>query len=225
MAGKIILYIRAGITNLSSAVRDDALSALEWLLDVAGEDLVASPGGWLKTLNGFGAMMGWTAPVPAAGGGRGWSSAPKTSFAATKPATSTASTGNRLATGGQSYARQITALARFLDMGLRPEKPAPYDPQAFWDSLYRLPGSNATAAKTNPFGHLNLFGAPRDEDSEMYADREGRQRVFAKRWQAAIAKGVDEARREGGAVGRAAATLHEVLETGMQDYDLDTTVE
>ncbi|CAK7275226.1 rRNA processing protein [Sporothrix epigloea] len=240
-AGKILLYIRAGITNLSSAVRDDALSALEWLLDVAGEELVACPGGWLKTLNGLGAMMGWVAAVQTntfsstgansvTFSSSGWSSAPKTSFAGSSTATLVkgGGTGGSKAAQGASFARQLAALTKFLQIGLRREEPAPYNPQAYWDNLYRRQtcaaapstgGGRIVSGSINPFGHLNLFGAPRDEDSEMYADREDRQRVFAKRWQAAITRGIEEARREGGAVGRAAATLDDVLRVGMEDYD------
>ncbi|KAL1891754.1 rRNA processing protein [Sporothrix stenoceras] len=247
-AGKILLYIRAGITNLSSAVRDDALGALEWLLDVAGDELVACPGGWLKTLNGLGAMMGWVAAVQTntfsstgansvSFSSSGWSSAPKTSFAGSSTATLVkgGGSGGSKAMRSTSFARQMAALTKFLEIGLRKETPAPYSPQAYWDSLYRrqpsaltLDGvnSNSTSSSStlNPFGHLNLFGAPRDEDSEMYADREDRQRVFAKRWQAAIARGIEEARREGGAVGRAAATLDDVLHAGMDDYNQMATV-
>ncbi|CAK7217327.1 rRNA processing protein [Sporothrix bragantina] len=239
-AGKILLYIRAGITNLSSAVRDDALGALEWLLEVAGDELVACPGGWLKTLNGLGAMMGWVAAVQTntfsstgansvSFSSSGWSSAPKTSFAGSSTATLVkgGGTGGSKAARGASFARQLAALTKFLEIGLRREEPAPYSPQAYWDNLYRRQpsaASSGTSSRTvsstiNPFGHLNLFGAPRDEDSEMYADREDRQRVFAKRWQAAITKGIEEARREGGAVGRAAATLDDVLRVGMEDYN------
>ncbi|KIH91516.1 pre-rRNA-processing protein IPI1 [Sporothrix brasiliensis 5110] len=245
-AGKILLYIRAGITNLSSAVREDALGALEWLLDVAGDELVACPGGWLKTLNGLGAMMGWVAAVQTntfsstgansvSFSSSGWSSAPKTSFAGSSTATLVkgGGTGGSKAMRGASFARQLAALTKFLEIGLRRETPAPYNPQAYWDSLYRRQPSapppdgvsNSTSSSTlNPFGHLNLFGAPRDEDSEMYADREDRQRVFAKRWQAAIVRGIEEARREGGAVGRAAATLDDVLQAGMEDYNQMVTV-
>ncbi|OAA61836.1 rRNA processing protein [Niveomyces insectorum RCEF 264] len=235
-AGRILLYVRAGITHLSAAVRDDALSAFEWLLDVAGDELVACPGGWLKTLNGFGAMMGWVAsPGPSSGGGggggtqandgtaavalssSGWSAAPKTSFAGSSTALQTRGSGGAH-TSGQAFARQVAALTKFLELGLRRTEPAPYDPQGYWANLYERPTT------ANPFGHLNLFGAPRDEDSEMYADREARQRVFAKRWQAAVGKGIEAARREGGAVGRAAATLDEVLQAGMSDYGLEQTV-
>lgn len=245
-AGKILLYIRAGITNLSSAVREDALGALEWLLDVAGDELVACPGGWLKTLNGLGAMMGWVAAVQTntfsstgansvSFSSSGWSSAPKTSFAGSSTATLVkgGGSGGSKAMRGASFARQLAALTKFLEIGLRREAPAPYSPQAYWDSLYRRQSSatavdgtsfGTSSSTLNPFGHLNLFGAPRDEDSEMYADREDRQRVFAKRWQAAIVRGIEEARREGGAVGRAAATLDEVLHAGMDDYNQMVTV-
>ncbi len=244
-ASKILMYVRAGITNLSSAVRDDALGVLEWLLDVAGDELVASPGGWLKTLNGFGAMMGWvaavqtntlssTGPNSVSFSSSGWSSAPKTSFSGSTTATLVRGPGGSgalsgsSATRGASFVRQLATLTKFLDIGLRSEDSAPYNPQAYWDSLFRRPsaalggaGSAAalsTANATNPFGHLNLFGAPRDEDSEMYADREDRQRVFARRWLPAISRGIEEARREGGAVGRAAATLDALLQTHMKDY-------
>lgn len=200
VAEKIILYARAGLTHLSSEIRDDALNVMEWLLDTAGEEVVACPGGWMKTLNSFGALMGWTsmaASASAAQGVKGWTSAPKTTFGATK--------------GGQSYARQLLMLAKFLDVGFRPEQPPSYCPKAYWNGVYRIPKA------PNPFGYLNLFGSPRDEDGEMYADREDRQRVFLRKWHAATVKGTDEAKKEGGAVGRAAATLDQVLKDGVRD--------
>ena len=200
VAEKVVLYARAGLTHLSSEIRDDALNVMEWLLDVAGGEVVACPGGWMKTLNSFGALMGWTsiaASTAGAQGAKGWTSAPKTTFGATK--------------GGQSYSRQLLVLAKFLDIGFKPEEPPPYNPQAYWVGLYRMPRA------PNPFGYLNLFGSPRDEDGEMYADREDRQRIFVKKWHAAMVKGTDEAKKEGGAVGRAAATLDEVLKDGIRD--------
>ncbi len=148
-AERIVLYVRAGLTHLSSEIRDDALNVMEWLLDTAGDEVVSCPGGWMKTLNSFGAAMGWGGGMAA--GSKGWSSAPKTPFGAAK--------------GGQSYARQITVLSKFLEAGFRPEPPAPYNPCAHWDSLGRIPRAS------NPFGYLNLFGSPRDEDGEMYAER------------------------------------------------------
>ena len=252
MAGKILMYVRAGITHLSAAVRNDALGIIEWLFDVAGEELVACPGGWLKTLNGLAAMMGWVSTVPAkAGPGSsnnantsstsklpssistststsGWTSAPKSSFAgsATADLMRGGSGGGSAKSRSSSYARQMAALTKFLEIGLRKEDPAPYNPQAYWNNMYRRPTAvvlgapGATNSSTvNIFGHINLFGVERDEDSEMYADREDRQRVFAKRWQVAIQRGIEEARREGGDAGRAAAVLDKVLHAGMDDYN------
>lgn len=218
-AEKILMYVRAGMTHLSADVRNDSLGVMEWLLDTAGDEVVSCAGGWMKTLNVFAAMLGWSsiAAVAAAAASagttapsvskatstttKGWTSAPKSTFGAAK--------------GGQSYARQLLALAKFLEIGLRPEVlSTSAGPRAYWDSLYRLPRSS------NPFGHLNLFGAPRDVDGEMYADREDRQRVFSARWQAVVARGLEEARKEGGAVGRAAAVLDQTVKDGMEGYDI-----
>lgn len=201
VAEKILLFIRAGVTHLSAEIRDDTLSVMEWLLDVAGDEVVSCPGGWMKTLNSFAAMMGWSTLVASTSSktSKGWTSAPKSTFGALK--------------GGQSYARQISVLAKFLDIGFHPEKRSAHNPQMYWDNLNRV------SRATNPFAYLNIFGAPRDEDGEMYADREDRQRAFNRKWRSLMTKAVDEAKKEGGAVGRAAATFDQVLKEGMGDYD------
>jgi pre-rRNA-processing protein IPI1 len=72
--------------------------------------------------------------------------------------------------------------------------------------------------RSNAFAHLNLFGSPRDEEGEMYIDREDRQRVFNRRFQAAVEKGTIEAKKEAGEAGRAAAILTKVLREGMKDF-------
>jgi len=72
--------------------------------------------------------------------------------------------------------------------------------------------------RSNTFAHLNLFGSPRDEDGEMYIDREDRQRVFNQRFQAQVMKGTTEAKKEAGEAGRAAAILTKVLKEGMKDF-------
>ncbi|KAL1852107.1 hypothetical protein VTK73DRAFT_9281 [Phialemonium thermophilum] len=195
---KALMYIRAGMTHLSSDIRNDTLNVLDWLLDVAGDETVSCPGGWLKTLNSFGAMLGWSPALAQTTGSKGWTSASKATLGATK--------------GGQAQARQVRALAKFLEVGFRPEQPKPHDPQAYWDNLYRLPRGS------NPFAYLNLFGLARDEEGEMYPDRESRQLAFQKRWAGAVAKGMEEAKKDGGAVGRAASALDQVLKAGMS-YD------
>jgi pre-rRNA-processing protein IPI1 len=72
--------------------------------------------------------------------------------------------------------------------------------------------------RSNAFAHLNLFGSSRDEEGEMYIDREDRQRVFRKRFQAVVELGVENAKKEGGEAGRAAAVLAKMLKEGMDDY-------
>jgi pre-rRNA-processing protein IPI1 len=187
------MYIRAGMTHLSAEIRSDTLDVLDWLLDIAGEDTVSCPGGWMKTLNSFSAMMGWNPSIESATGSVGWTSASKATLGATK--------------GGQAQAKQIQALTRFLQAGFKPETAVSYDPRAYWESIYCLP------KKSDPFSYLNLFGPTRDEESEIYPDRESRQRIFSKRWHGAISKGVEEARKQGGNVGRTASALDQVLKT------------
>ena len=188
------MYVRGGMTHLSNDVRSDALNLMEWLLEAAGDEVVSCPGGWLKTLNSFSSMLGWNPSVGSAMSSKGWTSASKTTLGAKK--------------GPEAQSRQIQVLALFLSVGFRPETPVPYSPRAYWDNLYRLPGT------PNPFAYLNLFGTPRDEDSEMYPDRSSRLRVFDARWRGAISVGMDGAKKEGGAVGRAAAALDRVINDG-----------
>lgn len=196
---KALMYVRAGMTHLSVDIRNDTLNVMEWLLDIAGDDTVSCPGGWMKTLNSFSAMLGWNPSISTATGSKGWTTASKATLGATKG-------------GGQSQARQIQVLARFLQAGFKPDTLIVYDPQAYWDNIYRLP------KRPNPFAYLNLFGPARDEEGEMYPDRESRQRVFYAKWNKAICKGMDEAKKEGGSVGRAAAILDQVLRDGMGDF-------
>lgn len=194
---KALMYIRAGMTHLSVDIRSDTLNVMDWLLDVAGDETVSCPGGWMKTLNSFSAMLGWNPSISSATGSKGWTSASKATLGAVK--------------GGQAQARQIQGLVKFLRIGFKPEDPTPYKPQAYWDNIYRLP------RRPNPFSYLNLFGPARDEEGEMYPDRESRQIIFHRRWSDAIAKGMEEAKKEGGAVGRAAASLDQVLKNGLGD--------
>ncbi|KAM5346743.1 hypothetical protein ACJ41O_009748 [Fusarium nematophilum] len=195
-----IMFIRAGMTHLSADISNDSLGVLEWLLDVAENDLVVCPGGWVKTLNSFCAMMGWALSSSKAG----WSSGSRSGLRAKDAST---------------YARQITALARFLEAGLRQEAEVLGDESEIWDNLYRIPRDS------NAFEHLNLYGSRRDEEGEMYPSREARQRVFRRRFLGAVLKGTDQAKKEGGATGRAAATLTQVLDDGMDDYESSTAID
>lgn len=192
-AEEALRWIRVGMTHLSADVSLDALSVLDWLLEVASDEAVACPGGWVMTLNSFCAMMGWSAS-----GNRGWTSAPKIGVR-TKDAA--------------CHAQQLTILAKFLKAGLRPEAVVKVHPGQYWDGLYRINRSR------DPFAHLNIYGARRDGDGEMYQDRESRNRAFQKRYAALVLAGAEQAKREAGAPGRASATLMQVLRDSTGDSE------
>lgn len=206
-ADKAIKWVRLGMLHLSAEVRDDALKFMDWLLDAAGDQLLGTAGGWTRTLDAFAAMMGWkneakatnTNTRTAAAAAGGWSSAPKTTFGADK--------------GGNSYAHQMVALGRFVELGLQKLPPVGAWTQAErMDHIYRLPRG------PNPFGYLQLFGPP--QDGEMCADLESRQRAL---WpfREGMEKRAAQARMEGGPAGRAATELVRVLEEGFEGYEHD----
>ncbi|KAK5663189.1 hypothetical protein OQA88_6606 [Cercophora sp. LCS_1] len=190
---KILMYVRGGMTHLSNDIRTESLNVMEWLLEIAGDEVVSCPGGWMKTLNSFSSMLGWNPNVGAAMNSKGWTSASKTM----------ASAGGKKAP--EAMARQIGVLATFLSVGFKEEEQEVDGEQAYWDCLYRLP------QVPNAFAYLNLFGAVRDEEGEMYPDRESRKRVFDTKWRGAIITGMEGAKKEGGLVGRAAAGLEKAL--------------
>ncbi|KAI0542755.1 Rix1 complex component [Xylaria digitata] len=197
---KAMLYIRGAMTHLSQDVKDDGLNYMEWILDAAGEDVVASPGCWVKPLKDFMSVLGWTvstAPMAATKGG--WTSAPRTTFGSKK--------------FGHSFPRQMMVLAKFLELGFKPEAANPWTPNDWVSNISMVPRT------PDPFGYLGLFKPPRDEDGEIYRNREDRQEIFARRFMDAVEVGVDMAKKEGGAAGRAAAVLDQALKDGMGDHE------
>jgi pre-rRNA-processing protein IPI1 len=191
-----LLFVRAGLTHLSADISNDALGFMDWLLDIAGDDIVSAPGGWVKTLNTICATLGWYATS----GKDGWSS------------------GGRGATrskDAQNQARRIDVLTKFLRAGFAPEVLPEPNPKADWENLYRI------SRDPNGFAYLNLTGSLRDEEGTMYSDRESRQRVFHKRFLGSIFKGLDQTKKEGGLTGRAASNLEQTLVglEGMGDYE------
>ncbi|KAF4624402.1 hypothetical protein G7Y89_g13768 [Cudoniella acicularis] len=197
-AEQVLLYTRAGMTHLAAEIRVDAVTVLEWLLEVAKEDVVTCPGGWVKTLKSFMSMMGWAA----SSGSSKWTSASKASFGKT----------------GKAFPRQVLVLAQFLKVGLVESESESHT--AAGSGLFPLcdVARHMIPTRSNAFAHLNLFGSSRDEEGEMYIDREDRQRVFQKRFQVAVDVGVANAKKEAGEAGRAAAVLSKVLRDGMADY-------
>ena len=66
--------------------------------------------------------------------------------------------------------------------------------------------------RCNAYGYLNLFGAYKDKEEEAYEDGDERRRVFRDFFQNRVRRGAAAARKEGGEVGRAAATILKMLE-------------
>ncbi|KAL7621098.1 rRNA processing protein [Parahypoxylon ruwenzoriense] len=198
---KIMLYIRGTMTNISQEIKDDGLNYMEWLLEITGEDVVSGAGCWVKPLRDFMSVLGWTIKPPptTATAKSGWTSAPRTTFGAKKY--------------GQSFPRQMLVLAKFLETGFKPGMPTPWTSNNWFSNISRVPRT------PDPFGYLGLFKPPRDEDGEIYRNREDRQDIFHKRFRAAVEAGVDMAKKEGGMAGRAAAALDQVLKEGMADYE------
>ena len=188
------------MTHLAMDIRSSSMDILNWALDVAGSELVSCIGGWVKILNCFLAMLGWPNEEQAAS----WSST-KASF-------------GKAGSESTALVKNLNTMASFLRAGLEPESIS--DHQASTFPLWHV-RQHVLPERSNCFAHLNLFGPTRDEESEMYEDREDRQRVFHRRFQKAIGKGLAEARREGGEVGRAAAIVQKVLVEGMGGYELE----
>jgi pre-rRNA-processing protein IPI1 len=195
-AEPVLLYVRAGLTHLAARISTDALAALEWLLEVAKDSAVSCPGGWFKTVKCFLLMLGWSATDKSLG----WTRS-NSSFGAT----------------GKTQGRQLVVFAQFLKAGLFDDRPPlryePGEGPPLYREAYMIP------KVPNPYGHLNLFGPPRDEEGEMYMDTESRQRVFQKRFRAAVEAGVERVKKEAGEAGRSAAVLAKVIQDGMADYN------
>lgn len=198
-ADQLLLHTRAGMTHLASDIRTFNLDVLEWLLRVAGDEVVSCAGSWVKMLKCFLGLLGWQAESTGK-----WSAT--RAFGKTNA-------------DAKIQAKQISTLALFLKSGLVPsQKSAPLatagDSFPVWQTQHHLP-----AERSNAYAHLNLFGAARDEEAEMYEDREDRQRVFHERAEAAVVSGLEQATKGGGELGRAAAQLRRVIREGMADYN------
>lgn len=197
-----LLYTRAGMSHLSTEIRMSSLDVLDWLLEANGEAVVSCAGGWIKTLRTFQNLLSWSGSQTATANG----TVTNGKWSATKPTTSLGS--------HKLLVHQLNTLGGFLNAGLM--KPA-VDPTALARraaEIYPLWHTDAhlLPTKSNAYGYLNLFGAPRDMESEMYDDAEGRNEALIESGLFdAFTFGVTEAKREGGEVGRAASVVAKAL--------------
>ncbi|MCJ1329780.1 hypothetical protein MMC10_006460 [Thelotrema lepadinum] len=196
----MLLYIRAGMTHLAQDVRRSSLELFEWAIGTCGKDLVECPGGWTKTLKTFQTALGWSVMSSNASTKSSWSH-------------STSSLG-----GDKMASRFLTTLAAFLELGLAPEPDMHDEILAQRRACYPLHHTyiHQIPKRSHAYRHLNLFGPPRDEEEEMYGDVEARQEAF-KKYQVAFENGIENAKRAGGEVGRAAAKIAKAISEGMKN--------
>ncbi|TKA72068.1 hypothetical protein B0A49_01998 [Cryomyces minteri] len=217
---QLLLYVRAGMTHLAADIRTSSLEALDWLVAVQGEVVVSCAGGWVKTLRILLGLLAWKVPSKpgdnssGSGDGGKWTSVPKATF-------------GKVGGEAKMQIKLLNSLALFLRAGLAvpaAQQNSPrYHPDhaAPWGFPLRHTECHMLPTRSNPFGHLNLFGAPRDAESEMFEDREDRQRWYAENVGEAVEAGLEGARKEAGEVGRAAAGVKKVVAEGMREFTLD----
>ena len=169
----------------------------------------------MKTLKCLLTVLHWrTASVTsgkgAAAGVNAWSS-------------SRASTLGKQGSEGKIPIKTLNVMAALLSAGFKEEHDADADGTYLekWPFPLRHVEAHMLPKHSNAFTHLNLFGPPRDEESEMYVNREERQRIFQKKFHAIVSSGIEAAKREGGEVGRAAAGVAKVLVEGMESSKLE----
>lgn len=200
-ADRLLLHTRAAMTHLASEIRVFGLDMLEWLLGVAGDEIVSCAGGWVKMLKCFLSLLGWQSEATSK-----WS-APKAYGKA----------------DSKIQSRQMIALTAFLRAGLFYAQAVPsIGPSGSNFPLWQTE-HHVVSERSNAYAHLNLFAATTDEEAGMYEDREDRQRVFHDRAEAAVVAGLEQATKGGGELGRAAAQLRKVLKEGMADFYREET--
>ena len=199
---QLILYSRAGMAHLSTDIRMSSLDVLDWLLDADAEAVISCAGGWVKSLRTFQNLLSW----------HDRSSSNRTST------NGTWSTSKAISNLGSNklVVHQLTTLSHLLTVGMtRPNLEAERRGAARRAAeLFPLWHADAhmLPKKSNPFGYLNLFGAPRDAESEVYEDAEERSEVLRELGMyKAFTQGVKEAKKESGEVGRAAAQVEKAL--------------
>ncbi|KAL5051002.1 Rix1 complex component [Aspergillus fruticulosus] len=231
--GILMPYIRAGMTHLAAEVRVSSVEVLGWLVSIAEEEVVGVAGGWVKTLNCFLSVLGWHVAAKSK-----WTSlATSTSTSASGPSNSAGSgAGGRVTYGkagakGRPQVRFLTILADFLDAGIGSSHSHSMDTTAGSGAnsenqytttfpITSFPSHLIPSTVATPYLTLNLFGAPRDEEGEMYETREDRWRVFVARgFLGAVERGLEIARGEGGEVGRVSALVAKVLKNARGELE------
>lgn len=229
---RMLPHVRAGMTHLAQDIGSSALDILQWALEVGGEELVACPGGWMKTVKSLLVMMGWRSSSTAA------AETSHPSFASSGSHNNHhagwSSNSNKSAVFGQAGSKEgkilvkcVDTLSALLLTGLGADDNGKEgEGREVWGFPLSHTAQHMLPQRSNPYGYLNLFGPPRDEESAGYVYREDRQRVFARRFQFVIREGLARLKKEAGEYGRAAAKAEKIVGDCMRGFDqVDEQVE
>ncbi|TID28001.1 pre-rRNA-processing protein ipi1 [Venturia nashicola] len=217
-AERLLLWVQLGMTHLSTPIRLSSLDVLEWLLNTAGEEAVSCAGGWTKTLKCFAGLLGWdTEPPKIKNGIKGPATMTGSNW------TSTPTTAGKGAGDLKLLTRTIQVLTLYLETGLLPSRSATNlevldeknERRAFPICNMEAHMLPVRSGVIDPFGHLNLFGAPKDEEGMAYEGLEERVRFFTTRWRYGFTAGVERVKLEGGGVGRAAIVVDRVMQKAL----------
>lgn len=220
---RMLPHIRAGMTHLAQDIGSSALDILQWALEAWSEELVACPGGWMKTVKCLLVMMGWRSSSTAATATTETSHHSSGSY---NHHAGWSSNSNKSAVFGQAASKEgkilvkcVDTLSALLLAGLGADDNSKEQKREVWWFPLSHTAQHMLPQRSNPFGYLNLFGSPRDEESAGYVYREDRQRVFARRFQFVIMEGLAGLKKEAGEYGRAAAKAEKVITDCMRRFD------
>lgn len=198
---KMLLYTLAGITHIATDIRNSSLDILKRMLDLEGDALVSCAGGWCKLLKSLMTMQGWILE--------------DTSSAWTSINTSSIEPDGK----SKVKAKALLVLAYFLRVGFHDYPSEDQSGASTWGWPLTDTAAHMISPTTNAYGYLNLFGPPRDEEGEIYYDKEDRQKIFQKIFRERMERGLETARQESGEVGRAAADVQKAIKEGMNDFE------
>lgn len=161
------------------------------MLEARGSDIVSLSGGWIKLLRTFQILLGWEGSERDSGK---WSNTKST----------TATIGST-----KLIVHQLNTLTTLLVVGLTNESAAATQDDQF---PYCHRSAHALPKRGNSFAYLNLFGKARDIDNEIYESAAERREIFVESGlYDFFISGLDNARKAGGEIGRAAAGVSKVL--------------
>ncbi|KAF2143662.1 uncharacterized protein K452DRAFT_267933 [Aplosporella prunicola CBS 121167] len=213
---ELLRRTRAGLTSMALDIRINSLEVLDWLLQIHPDETVSCAGGWIHTLKCFMSLLGWK---------DAWATTAQERWSTASMSGNSSGHGANADKSKKLRIHQMKTLAAFLKAGLVLDEEAVAAAKAEqaaaarrWFPLHQTRFHMVGGQGPNGFAHLNLFGAPRDEDADMYRDRQGRQRAFERLIQPATEAGLPGAKKEGGTLGRAAAEVEKVILDGMDDY-------